>query len=64
MEFSAYDHDEFELRWLAYKRGELTLEEAFDKLSEASRLFVKCGATEEEWRRYIIEGNSVRDRGY
>lgn len=64
MEFSAYEPDEFERRWNAYIRGNLTLDEAFDKLTEASRLFVRCGATEDEWRKYIIEGNSVRDRGY
>jgi hypothetical protein len=64
MEFSAYEPDEFEKRWYAYIRGTLTLEEAFDKLSEPARLFVRCGATEDEWRRYIMEGNSVRDRGY
>jgi hypothetical protein len=64
MEFSAYEPDEFENHWLAYKNGYLTLDEAFDKLSEPARLFVKCGATEAEWRRYIIVGDNVRDRGY
>jgi len=64
LELKQYDHDEFEKRWIAYRNGYLTLNEAFEEVSPEAREFIRSGATDDEYRRYVLEGNSVRDRGY
>lgn len=55
MEFSVYEQDEFELRYLAYMRGEKLIQEAFAELSDAAREFIKTGITPSEWDLYIGE---------
>jgi len=64
LELKQYEPDDYERRWLAYKRGYMTLDEAFEELSPEAREFVRSGATDDDWRRVVVEGNSVRDRGY
>lgn len=64
LELKAYEPDDFERRWLAYKRGNMTLDEAFELASPEAREFIRSGATESEWRQYVLEGNKVGDRGY
>jgi hypothetical protein len=55
MQFEAYDQDEFELRLLAWRRGDKLIQEAFPELSSDAREFIKSGITPEEWRKYMGE---------
>jgi len=55
MEFAAYDQDEFELRLLAWRRGEKLIQEAFPELSDDAREFIKSGITPLEWAKYMGE---------
>jgi hypothetical protein len=55
MEFAAYDQDEFELRLLAWRRGEKLIQEAFPELSSDAREFIKSGITPLEWAKYMGE---------
>ena len=51
-----YEPDDYERRWLAYKNGNMTLDEAFEALSPEAREFVRSGATDDDWRRVVVEG--------
>ena len=53
IEFSIYEQDEFELRLLAWQRGEKLIQEAFPELSDDAREFIKTGITPEEWDKYM-----------
>jgi hypothetical protein len=55
MQFDAYDQDEFELRLLAWRRGDKLIQEAFPELSSDAREFIKSGVTPDEWRKYMGE---------
>ena len=55
MQFEAYDQDEFELRLLAWRRGDKLIQEAFPELSSDALIFIKNGITPEEWRKYMGE---------
>ncbi len=55
MQFDAYDQDEFELRLLAWRRGDKLIQEAFPELSSDAREFIKSGITPDEWRKYMGE---------
>jgi hypothetical protein len=55
LQVKQYDHDEFEKRLLAWRNGNLLLEEAFADLSPNARQFIKNGTTEEEWEYYASE---------
>ena len=55
MQFDAYDQDEFELRLLAWRRGDKLIQEAFPELSSDAREFIKSGITPEEWCKYMGE---------
>lgn len=57
MQFDAYDQDEFELRLLAWRRGDKLIQEAFPELSSDAREFIKSGITPDEWRKYMGEEN-------
>jgi hypothetical protein len=48
MEFSKYDQDEFDKRYIAYKKGML-IQDAFPDLSNDAREFIISGITKEEW---------------
>ena len=43
-----YEQDEFERRYLMWKRGEFTIEEVFPDISRMALDFIKTGATKEE----------------
>lgn len=53
MEFAVYEQDEFELRLLAWRRGERLIHEAFPELSNSAREFIKTGITPSEWDKYL-----------
>jgi hypothetical protein len=53
MEFDLYDQDEFELRLLAWRRGDKLIQEAFPELSSDAREFIKTGVTPAEWDKYM-----------
>jgi hypothetical protein len=55
MQFDLYDQDEFELRLLAWRRGDKLIQEAFPELSSDAREFIKSGVTPDEWRKYMGE---------
>lgn len=55
MQFDLYDQDEFELRLLAWRRGDKLIQEAFPELSSDAREFIKSGITPDEWRKYMGE---------
>lgn len=53
MQFEAYDQDEFELRLLAWRRGDKLIQEAFPELSDDALQFIRTGITPEEYVRYV-----------
>lgn len=53
MQFEAYDQEEFELRLLAWRRGDKLIQEAFPELSSDALIFIKNGITPEEWCKYM-----------
>jgi hypothetical protein len=53
MRFDLLEQDDFERRYLMYRRGEITIEEAFPMLSRNAREFVKNGITSEEWEKEL-----------
>ena len=57
MQFDLLEQDDFERRYLMYRRGEITLDEAYPMLSRDAREFIKNGVTLEEWEKYY--GNRV-----
>ena len=56
-----YDQDEFERRLLAWRRGQLLIQEAFPEISADAREFIKTGITAEEWDRYVGADDSPID---
>ena len=59
LQFPQYDHDDFERRLLSYERGYMTLEDAFPEASPNAREFIRSGVTEEEWQKYVVEGQVI-----
>ncbi len=57
MRFDLLEQDEFERRFLMYRRGEITIDEAFPMLSRNAREFIKSGMTIDEWEKEY--GNKV-----
>ena len=57
LEFSLYDQEEFEKRYRSYRRGELTIDEAFPEASRNLKSFILYGATEEEVSKALRENN-------
>ena len=57
MQFDLLDQDDFERRYLMYRRGEITLDEAYPMLSRDARNFISCGLTLEEQDDYF--GNNI-----
>jgi len=57
MRFDLLEQDEFERRYLLYRRGEFTIDEAFPMLSRNAREFIKNGITIDEWEKEY--GNKV-----
>lgn len=55
MQFDIYDQDEFDLRLMAWRRGDKLIQEAFPELSNSAREFIKSGITSEEWDKYMGE---------
>ena len=55
IEFSIYEQDEFELRLLAWQRGEKLIQEAFPELSDDAREFIKTGITPERSEEHTSE---------
>ena len=53
MEFDLYDQQEFETRYLAWRRGKCLLTDAFPELSPEAIEFIRNGITEEEWLKYM-----------
>ena len=51
MEFPQYTQDEFDSRFIKYKQGELSLQEALPLLSSNSFCFILYGVTESEWNK-------------
>jgi len=49
MEFPQYTPEEFEKRMIAWKSGNLLIQEAFKELSNNAREFIMTGATADEW---------------
>lgn len=55
MEFDLYEQQEFETRYLAWRRGKCLLQDAFPELSDDARTFIKTGITPLEWLKYMGE---------
>jgi hypothetical protein len=49
IEFAQYTQDEFEKRYLAWKRGDGLIQEIFSELSDSGREFILTGSTDAEW---------------
>lgn len=58
MEFPQYSQEEFEKRIIAWKNGNLLIQEAFDKVSANGREFILTGITGEEWDEYFKDKSS------
>lgn len=59
LQFPQYDHDVFERRLLAYERGYMTLDEAFEDASPDAREFIRSGVTVEEWEKHVVQGKPI-----
>jgi len=53
LQISSYDQDEFDSRLLAWRRGDVLLEEAFPNLSSDALYFIQTGITQEEIRTHV-----------
>lgn len=49
IEFPQYTQEEFEKRYLAWKRGDGLIQEIFSELSDSGREFILTGSTDAEW---------------
>ena len=63
MEFPQYSPEEFERRMLAWKSGNLLIQEAFKELSDNAREFILTGVTADEWDRYLGRDDDRRIDG-
>jgi hypothetical protein len=48
LQISVYEQDEFDSRLLAWRRGDILLEDAFPNLSPSALYFIQTGITEDE----------------
>lgn len=60
MEFPQYSPEEFEQRMIAWKSGNLLIQEAFKELSDNAREFILTGVTADEWDRYLSKDDDRR----
>ena len=59
IEFPQYSQEEFEKRMIAWKNGNLLIQEAFDKVSANGREFILTGITGDEWDVYFKSDTSA-----
>ena len=59
MKFPQYTQEEFETLYNAYMRGDILINEAFDKVSPNALHFIKTGTTLEEWDEYYGSGGTA-----
>jgi hypothetical protein len=61
LQFPQYTQDEFDTLYNAYKKGNLTLEEAFNNVSPGAKHFIRTGTTIEEWDMYVNNSDNSPD---
>jgi hypothetical protein len=64
LEIPQYTQDEFDTLYNAYRRGDLLIDEAFNKVSPGAKHFIKTGTTLEEWDNHyatVVNTNNSRD---